>query len=262
MMSVYPQCMQRPGLAGVSLPALGLSWSTLPQLSTSTAQQQLRQSALTLQVQIPPFPRPIPAVIPPPANPPLQIASSKSDSNNSLLGERATPPLAAIGKPKSPQTAKSTPSSFTIASILSKSDHKSSTSSPNAGLRNSSVSSQALNATGHASMVPTAATAVASPSTPLSGTPKTPLYYIYHHPAAAAAATSGQPTPFSFPAAIAAAAHTDHDLQRSPLSRLAATPTPLTLSDCMAVRRFGETLSPTHPECLQTIYNLPIIMVF
>ena len=191
MMSVYPSCMQRPGLPGVGLP-LSFPWSfPTAQLSPKS------RAALTLQVQIPPFPR---AVIAPQ---PLHRDST----------EQKTAP----SKPKPSPTTKSTPTSFTIASILSKSDDR------DKPARVSPVASQPLNVTGHAS-------GSISPTTPLSATPKTPLYYISYHPAA-------QPSPFSFPAAQPSL---DHELQRSPLSRIGA-PAPLALGDCMT-RRYGKLI--------------------
>ena len=189
MMSVYPSCMQRPGLPGVGFP-LSLPWS-FPSFSQ-------QQNALTLQVQIPSFPRP------------AAVVTSQSLHKESMVQKSA--PV----KPKPSPTTKSTPTSFTIASILSKNNDR------DKPTRSSPVVSPALNVTGHASTV----AGSISPSTPLSGTPKTPLYYIYH-PAA-------QHTPFSFPAATTQ----DHDVQRSPLSRIGA-PTPLTLGDM--VRRYGKS---------------------
>ena len=219
-MSVYPSCMQRPaGLSGVGLPALTLPWSSFSPFSVPHPSPQ---GAFTLQVQIPSFPRPVVSSHQPPKEP-------SSEQRQQQQNGSCTSPA---DKSKASPTAKSSPTSFTIASILSKTDRPSS-----AAARNSPILSAAINAACHASTIP-----AASPSTPLSGTPKTPLYYIYH-PAAA------QPPPFSFPAAVAAA-HGDHDLQRSPLGRLAP---PLTLGDCM-IRRFGESPSLlAHLEMLQAV---------
>lgn len=190
MMSVYPSCMQRPGIPGLGIP-LSIPW-TFPAAPLS--------QAVTLQVQIP---RPV-----------IATQSLPKDS----MEPKSVLPI----KPKPSPTTKSTPTSFTIASILSKTDDRDKHS------RNSPVVSQPLNATGHAS----AAAGSISPSTPLSASPKTPLYYISYHPAA-------QPSPFSFPAAQSSL---DHELQRSPLSRIAGAPAPLTLGDCIG-RRYGKSSS-------------------
>ena len=206
MMSVYPSCMQRPGIPGVGFP-LSLPWSfpaaQLPPLS------QQSQNALTLQVQIPSFPRPSIASV-------CQLRDSMEQQKQQQQQQHQQKSAPSKQKP-SPST-KSTPTSFTIASILSKSDDR------DKPARNSPVVAQALNVTGHAS-----AAGSISPSTPLSAGPKTPLYYLSpYHPAA-------QASPFSF---TTAQSPLDHDLQRSPLSRMGA-PAPLTLGDCM-VRRYGK----------------------
>ena len=192
-MSVSPSCMQRTGIPSVGLP-LSFPWS-FQQLSPA-------QNALTLQVQIPSFPRPV-------------IASQLLHKDS--MEQKNTPV-----KPKSSPTSKSTPTPFTIASILSKNDDR------DKYARDSPIFSQTLNVTGHASTA--AGAGSISPSTPLSGTPKTPFYYISYHPAA-------QPAPFPFPAAATTATAADHELQRNSLTRIGAPP-PLTLGDCM-VRRYG-----------------------
>ena len=192
MTLTYSTCMNRPPFPPVGLPqSVPLSQLTFcPQFTL------YQPSSLPLHAQIPSFPQPSSA------SPPPQRESQES---------RSQP-----GKPKPSPTTKSTPSSFSIESILSKSDDR------DKPTRASATTPQGLNAPGHAPR------GSISPSTPLSAGPKSFYYNVIYPPAA-----QGSPFPFA-----TAQPCLDHDLQRSPcsLSRLSA---PLVLGD--VVRQCGKS---------------------
>lgn len=199
MTLTYSTCMSRPPFPPVGLPqSVPLSQLTLcPQFTL------YQPSHLPLHAQIPSFPQPNSA------SPPPQRESQE--------------PKGQSVRPKSSPTTKSTPSSFSIESILSKSDDR------DKSARTSATTPQGLNAPGHAPR------GSLSPSTPLSAGPKS-FYYNVIYPSAA----QGSPFPFA-----TAQPCLDHDLQRSPcsLSRLSA---PLVLGD--VVRQCGKSALSHHTQ--------------
>ena len=195
MTLTYPPCMNRP-----PFPPVGLSHSVpLSQLAFCPQLTLYPHNALPLQAQIPPFPQQC-SMSPPPPQRDAQEARS--------LPSKAKP---------SP-TSKSTPSSFSIESILSRSDDRDKPARPSA------VTPQSVNAPGHAPR------GSISPSTPISAGPKSFYYNLIYPPA-----TPGSPFPF-----VASQHCLEHELQRTQcgLGRMSA---PLSVLGDM-VRQCGESL--------------------